>query len=133
MSRMQQSRKAQKTQIVSPSVWESSQKSDPRGEKTDWKWKRGITTHPLSESQWVMSHFSVRKWESDSIRAGVVQRLSGSRCYGWYALGCCRKMGVRVDGQWCSGIMLKNWDFCTGCRERWKQGSRYSVLSRRLS
>ena len=28
---------------------------------------------------------------------------------------------------------MKNWDRCTGCMERWKQGSRYSALSRGLS
>ena len=33
--------------------------------KVDWKWQRGITTHPLSESQWTKSHLIVRKWESE--------------------------------------------------------------------
>ena len=36
-----------------------------RTSKRDWKWLGGIATHPLSESKWVVSHFSVRKWESD--------------------------------------------------------------------
>ena len=29
------------------------------------KWQRGIVTHPLSESQWNRSHFSMKKWESE--------------------------------------------------------------------
>ena len=60
-----------------------------RTSKKDRRWQRGITTHPLSESQWVMSHFSVREWESKSIRAGSSSaRLSGSRCYKWFNLEC---------------------------------------------
>ena len=30
-----------------------------------WKWQRGIVAHPLSESQWNGSHFSMQKWESE--------------------------------------------------------------------
>ena len=30
--------------------------------KKEWKWQRGIATHPLSESQWNRSHFSLKKW-----------------------------------------------------------------------
>ena len=29
--------------------------------KKEWKWQRGMATHPLSESQWNMSHFSVKR------------------------------------------------------------------------
>ena len=36
-----------------------------RTSKNEWKWQRGIVVHPLSESQWNRSHFSVRKWESE--------------------------------------------------------------------
>ena len=31
----------------------------------EWKRQRGIVTHPLSESQWNSSHFSMKKWESE--------------------------------------------------------------------
>ena len=33
--------------------------------KKEWKWRRGIVEHPLSESQWNRGHFSMRKWESE--------------------------------------------------------------------
>ena len=32
----------------------------------EWKWQRGIVTHPLSESQWNTGHFSVEEWEADN-------------------------------------------------------------------
>ena len=33
--------------------------------KKEWKWQRGIVTHPPSESQWNRGHFSLKKWESE--------------------------------------------------------------------
>ena len=36
-----------------------------RTSKKEWKWQRGIVTHPLSESQWNKGHFSMKKWESE--------------------------------------------------------------------
>ena len=36
-----------------------------RTSKKEWKWQRGIVTHPPSESQWNRGHFSMIKWESE--------------------------------------------------------------------
>ena len=36
-----------------------------RTSKKEWKWQRGIVTHPLSESQWNRSCFSMTKWKSE--------------------------------------------------------------------
>ena len=36
-----------------------------RSHTGDWKWQRGVVTHPLSDSQWNGCSFSVRKWESE--------------------------------------------------------------------
>ena len=33
--------------------------------KKEWKWRRGIVKHPLSESQWNRGLFSIKKWESE--------------------------------------------------------------------
>ena len=41
--------------------WEQKAKTS----KKEWKWQRGIVAHPLSESQWIWGHFSMRKWESE--------------------------------------------------------------------
>ena len=42
--------------------WEQKTKTS----KKEWKWQRGIVTHPLSESQWNRGHFfSMKKWESE--------------------------------------------------------------------
>ena len=43
----------------SPNEAESSNET-----KKEWKWQKGITTYPLSESQWLKSHLIVQKWES---------------------------------------------------------------------
>ena len=40
-----------------------SNKREPR--RRSGSGKRGIVTHPLSESQWSMGHFTVKKWESE--------------------------------------------------------------------
>ena len=34
---------------------------EARTSKKEWKWQRGIATHPLSESQWNRGHFSMKK------------------------------------------------------------------------
>ena len=44
----------------------------------EWKWRRGIVEHPLSESQWNRGHFRMEKWESEKIAS---RRFQGSRCY----------------------------------------------------
>ena len=45
------------------------QTGDPRGFQKvgakEWKWQRGIVTHPPSESKWTRGHFSMKKWESE--------------------------------------------------------------------
>ena len=33
--------------------------------RKEWKWHRDVVTHPLSESQWNMGLFSMKKWESE--------------------------------------------------------------------
>ena len=33
--------------------------------KKDWKWQRGVVTHPQYESQWNRGHSSMKKWESE--------------------------------------------------------------------
>ena len=40
-----------------------------RPPKKEWKWQRGVVTHPLSESQWNREHFSVTKWEFEKHRS----------------------------------------------------------------
>ena len=32
----------------------------------EWKWQRGIVTHPLSESQWNRCHFCTKNGESEN-------------------------------------------------------------------
>ena len=62
--------------------------------------------------------FQCAKWESESILSA---RLLGSRCYGCFTLGSVMQSDHDEDlGR-------------TGCMERWKLGTRYSVLSRGLS
>ena len=41
--------------------WEQKAKTS----KKEWKWRRGVAAHPLSESQWNRGHFSMNKWESE--------------------------------------------------------------------
>ena len=36
-------------------------KQRARTSKREWKWQRGVVTHPPSDSQWVKSHSSVQK------------------------------------------------------------------------
>ena len=47
-------------------------------QKKEWKWQRGLVTHPLSESQWDRGHFSMTKWESELQRSLLVQLASGN-------------------------------------------------------
>ena len=37
--------------------------------KKEWKWQRGVVTHPLSESQWNRGHFSMTKSDSEKHRS----------------------------------------------------------------
>ena len=52
-----------------------------RTPKKEWKWQRGIVTHPLSESQRNRGHFSVKKRESEK------ERSSGMPAEGHVATG----------------------------------------------
>ena len=63
----------------------------------------------LCESHWEMNHCSVRKWESERIRAGVSQREAfritfPRMVHSWELQG----NGERVDGQWCGWITMKS-------------------------
>ena len=42
--------------------------------KKEWKWQRGIVTHPLNESRWVRSQFSVRNGSMKSMKTGASQQ-----------------------------------------------------------
>ena len=44
--------------------WRLSWKQKARTSK-EWKWQKGIVTHPPSGSQWNRGHFSMKKWESE--------------------------------------------------------------------
>ena len=51
--------------------------------KKEWKWQRGIVTHPLGESQWNRGHFSMKKWECEKHKKleHASRRLQGPRCH----------------------------------------------------
>ena len=49
-----------------------------RTSKKEWKRQRGIVAHPLSESHWIRSQFSMRKWESEKHKSWCIQ---GPRCH----------------------------------------------------
>ena len=38
----------------------------PKLQRKSGSGKRGIVTHPLSESQWSRGHFSIKKWECEN-------------------------------------------------------------------
>ena len=44
--------------------WEQKAKMS----KKEWKWQRCFVLHPLIDSQWNRSHFSLKKWESEKHR-----------------------------------------------------------------
>ena len=52
-----------------PRKWEQKAKTS----KDEWKWQRGIVTHPLSVSQWNSGRFSVSKWSLRSTRVVAFQ------------------------------------------------------------
>ena len=97
-----------------------------RTSENDWKLHRGITTHPLSGSQWIKSHLRVQRWESEKHKkkAGASQPnafeiMSLMKVLCWKSWAG----GVRLDGPWCSWITTRRWDQCTdvrdaGCRTR---------------
>ena len=97
-------------------------KQKARTSTKEWKWHRGIVVHPLSESQWNRSHFSMRKWKSEKHKKlGETRRgLHGPRCH-WRLLAGYRWQveSMRlVTG--CSWIMMKNWGHCMGCMPCWQ-------------
>ena len=50
-----------------------SESNNARTSKKDWKWHRGIVTHPLSESQCNRGHFSIKKWKSEKHKSWSMQ------------------------------------------------------------
>ena len=61
--------------------------------KDDWKWQRGITSCPLSGSNWRKSHVSVRRWESEKAQElGHAGRRPPGPCSHGRLLG--------VSGRW---------------------------------
>ena len=103
--------------------WEQKAKTS----KKEWKWQRGLVTHPFRESQWNGDHF-----QCDKVGVREAQQLGmpaeGSKGHvatDGSLLGTAGKWG-----QWCSWIMMKNWGPCTGYTARWKQTFRSSALSR---
>ena len=56
--------------------WEQRAKTS----KKDWKWQRGIASHPLAEGRWKNSHLTVRMWESEKhAQVGASQsKVSGT-------------------------------------------------------
>ena len=109
--------------------WSWEQKA--RTSQKEWRWQRGIVSHPLSDSQWNRSHFSMRKWKSEKHKTAVYQQRASrvmlpltAPC--WVPLAC----GEHAVGQWCSWIMMKNWGRCMGCTARWRQNMRSSAPSR---
>ena len=45
-----------------------------RKPQKEWRWQRGIVSHPLSESQWNRDHFSLKKWESEKHKSWKMHR-----------------------------------------------------------
>ena len=43
----------------------SKREQKARTSKKEWKWQRGIVTHPLGDGQWNRRHFCMKKWESE--------------------------------------------------------------------
>ena len=44
--------------------------------KKDWKWQRGVTSHPVSEGHWKKSHLTVWRWESEKAqKVGAFQLM----------------------------------------------------------
>ena len=52
-----------------------SNKREPQ--KKEWKWQRGIVTHPLSECQWNRVLFSMKKWEPEKHKSWCIP----AECY----------------------------------------------------
>ena len=84
-----------------------------RTSKKEWKWQRGIVTHPLCESQWNLGHFSMKQWESEKHRSWGMpaEGNKGHVATGGSLLGAAGKWGA-VVGRWCKWI-LKNQDLGT--------------------
>ena len=100
--------------------------------KKEWKWQRGLVTHPLNESQRNRGHFSMIKWESEKHKkVGVCQQKASMAMLPltalfWVPLAS----GVHVVGQWCSWIMMKNWGPCMECTVQWRPSLRSSAPPR---
>ena len=85
-----------------------------RTSKEEWKWQRGIVEHPLCGSQRNRDHFSMRKWESESTRAGACQQ-KGHVCHGRLFVGERWQAVSMWFGQWYRWTTMKRWDHCMAC------------------
>ena len=89
--------------------------------KKDWKWQRGVTSHPVSEGDWKKSHLTVWRWESEKAKkVGVFQlkvfgTMSPPMALRWES----QAGGARAAGRWCRPITTRRCGLCTGCTERW--------------
>ena len=135
-------RKAQKHRLYNCPEWHEVRREIPeafrkweqkaRTSRKEWKWQRGIVTHPLSERQWNRGHFSLKKWESEKhknwgMRAeGFKGHVATDGSLFWVPL----ESGEHVVCLWCSWIMMRRWGFCMGCLARWWQHLRSSAPSR---
>ena len=98
----------------------------PKLQKRSGSGKKGIVTHPLSESQWNSGLFSMIKWESEKHKSWRMPSEGFKDHVATDMLGS----GEHVVGLWCSWITMKNWDPCMECTAQWRQTSRSSAPAR---
>ena len=109
--------------------WEQKVKTS----KKEWKWQRGIVTHPLSESQCNRGHFSVKRWESEKQKRWDIpaEGFKGHVAPDGSLLG--------TAGKWRGGrsVVQLDCDEELGpgmlCTARWRQNLKSSAPSRRRS
>ena len=94
--------------------------------------KRGIVTHPLSESQWTSGYFSMTKSESKKAQKLVHAsgRLEGPCGHRRLLAGEDWESGELVVGQWYSWPMMKRRGPCLGCTAQWRRNLKSSKPSR---
>ena len=111
---------------ITREIPEASRKCEQqaRTSKKEWKWQRGIVTHPLRESQWNRGHLSVNMWESEKHKSLSMpgQDFKGHVATDGSLLG--------TGGKWSNWIMMKNWGPCMKCLARWRQNLRSSAPAR---
>ena len=93
-----------------------SQACHKEPQKKEWKWQRGIVTHPLSESQWNRGHISMNKWESEKHKRGGMpaEGFKGHVATDGSLMGAAGKWEHVVGG--CNWIMVMNWAFAWDVR-----------------